>query len=213
MTTGSQAEDSALSRIFIHKDGSRTEAKKHGNSQELWEYTYDINKHRISCRQFVTDTEGRVRKGIIYDGMMNPLATVEYNFDKVTGKTIEERTWNKKGKLLMRLMYPGTLADPKLANRYVAFHYNPDDPTAQPVKSTKNVKPVRPVEADQDTYESGVPQPPAEHRLQKPAPPKAPAGPPPPKNVEPSSPPPPAPPVEKVEKPARRSFLPQKPSS
>ena len=150
-------KDGGLSRIFIHRDGSRTESVKMGNSQQLKESTYNKNKLLISSRLFVMDTSGRLRRGVIFDGRENPLGTILYNFDKVTGKTIEERTYNKEGKLIMRLMYPGTLADPRFANRYVAFHYDPNDPNAKPVQDTKNAKPLRPIDKEQDSYDSGLP--------------------------------------------------------
>ncbi len=207
--------DGGLSRIFVHRDGSRTESVKMGNSRDLKEFHYNVNKLLVSCRHFVTDSNGRIRKGIIFDGRTNPLGTVMYNFDKVTGKTIEERTFNTKGQLIMRLMYPGTLADPRLASRYVAFHYNPNDPNAKPVQDTRRAKPVRPVEENQESYGDDLPPAliekpsaikPAKPETLNPAKPVA---------AKPTKPEPAKPETPKPEtlKPSKRSFLPQKPTS
>jgi hypothetical protein len=72
---------------------------------------------------------------------------------------VEEQQYNKSGKLVRRLVYPGALKDPKYANRYVAFTFDPSDPKSQPVQDTTTpAVPTRPVEADQDEVEPGIPR-------------------------------------------------------
>ena len=146
----------ALSRIYKHNDGTRTETRKDGDKNEIHEKTYRDNI--LFCKRvFYCDTKGRTRQGVIYDGKMNPLASILYGYDKATDQLIEEQTYNKQGKLVRRLFYPGALKDPKYANRFVAMTIDPDDATRQPKYSTENATPTRPVQSEQKSFEPGVP--------------------------------------------------------
>ena len=150
----------AYSRIHHHRDGTRTESRKDGNKNEIHELTY--NQHDVLSfrRVFMTDSKGRSRRGIIYDGKGNPLGSIEFGYDSKTDQLVEERQFNNQGKLIRRLFYPGSLKikdRPDLANRFVAFNYDPNNPKAAPVQESKEVRPTRPVESSQDEFEPGIP--------------------------------------------------------
>lgn len=147
----------AYSRIYKHRDGTRTESFKSGNKREIQEFTYNKNDILQIHRMFVTDSKGRCRRGFVFDGKKNPLGSIEFGFDSKSDQLVEERTFNSKGQLIRRLFYPGTVKIDGLKNRYVALYYDPNNPAAKPVQSTENAKPVRPVESDQDEFEPGVP--------------------------------------------------------
>jgi beta-lactamase regulating signal transducer with metallopeptidase domain/biopolymer transport protein ExbD len=135
-TTGEQP------KIIEHKDGTRTEIERDEARNEIIETTFR-NDLRIVRRVFYTDKKGRPRQGVIYDGVGHPLGTVLFGYDKTTGEPVEEQQFNKDGKLIRRLFYPGALKEPKYANRFVAFTYDPDDPKSQP-KEVNDVTPTRP---------------------------------------------------------------------
>jgi len=146
----------AMSRIYKHKDGTRTETRKDGDKNEIHESTFR-NNILICKRIFYCDTKGRTRQGVIYDGRMHPMGTILYGYDRTTDQLVEEQQYNKGGKLVRRLFYPGALKDPKYANRYVAFTFDPNDPKSQPVQdTTQPAVPTRPVESDQDEFEPGI---------------------------------------------------------
>jgi hypothetical protein len=145
----------AYSRIYRHRDGTRTESFKNGDKCEIQEFTYNKNNILQIKRLFVTDTKGRCRAGYIWDGKQNPLGSIAFGFDPHTDQLVEERQFNRNGKLVRRLFYPGALK--AYGNRFVALNYDPDNPNAAPVESKENVKPVRPVESEQDEFEPGIP--------------------------------------------------------
>lgn len=147
----------AMSRIYKHKDGTRTETRKDGDKNEIHESTFR-NNILICKRTFYCDTKGRTRRGVIYDGRMQPLGSIHYGYDRTTDQLLEEMQFNKGGKLVRRLFYPGALKDPKYANRFVAFTFDPRDPKSQPVQdTTQPAVPTRPVEGDQDEFTPGIP--------------------------------------------------------
>jgi hypothetical protein len=182
----------AFSRIHYHRDGTRTESLKDGTGTRIKEKTYNENSVLVFVREFETDSKGRLRNGVIYDGKKNVLGSMYYGYDSATDQIVEERLFNAKGRIIRRLFYPGALKDPRFAKRFVAFNYDPDNPEAKPVADTKDVKPVRPVEQAQDSFDPGTPMgkgpAPSLHGTAKPAP-AAPAG---------------------TAKPPGRSFLPQR---
>ncbi|HWB04897.1 MAG TPA: hypothetical protein VG796_17850 [Verrucomicrobiales bacterium] len=146
----------AYSRIYRHKDGSRTESFKNGGKNEITEFTYNQNNILIVKRTFATDSKGRHRMGYIFDGKLNPLGSVQFGYDSQTDQLVEERQFNRKGQLIRRLFYPGTVKSIKgLENRFVALNYDPDNPNAAPVQSKEAVAPTKPVEQDLDDFEPG----------------------------------------------------------
>lgn len=164
----------AFSRIHYHRDGTRTESLKDGTGTRIKEKTYNENSVLAFVREFETDSKGRLRNGVIYDGKKNVLGSMYYGYDSATDQIVEERLLNAKGRLIRRLFYPGALKDPRFAKRFVAFNYDPDNPEAKPVADTKDVKPVRPVEQAQDSFDPGTPMgkgpAPSLHGAAKPAP-------------------------------------------
>jgi len=145
----------ALARIYKHNDGTRTETKKDGDKNEIHEKTFRNNILYIR-RVFYCDSKGRTRMGVVFDGSNNPLGTIVYGYDKATDQLMEEQQYNKDAKLIRRLFYPGSLKDPRYANRYVAVNIDPND-KEQPKWETANVRPTRPVESDQDEFTPGIP--------------------------------------------------------
>lgn len=159
-TRTAPAEDKridAFSRIHYHRDGTRTESIKDGTGTRIKEKTYSENSILSFVREFETDSKGRLRNGVIYDGRKNVLGSMVYGYDATTDQIVEERLFNAKGQIIRRLFYPGALKDPRFTKRFVAFNYDPDNPDAKPVADTKNVKPVRPVEQAQDEFDPGTP--------------------------------------------------------
>lgn len=147
----------AMSRIYKHKDGTRTETRKDGDKNEIHESTFR-NNILICKRVFYCDGKGRTRQGVIYDGRSHPMGTILYGYDRATDQLVEEQQYNKNGKLVRRLFYPGALKDPRYANRFVAFTFDPNDPNANPVQDTTTpAVPTRPVQSDQDEFEPGIP--------------------------------------------------------
>ena len=147
----------AYSRIFQHRDGTRTESFKHGHKNLIEEFTYRNNI--LNCRRvFVTDPQGRTRQGVIYDGRNNPQGSILFGYDPATDQLVEERQYNNKAQLIRRLFYPGSIKGrPEFARQFVAFTYDPDKPNAQPVQVKERVQPTRPVESDQEEFEPGIP--------------------------------------------------------
>lgn len=146
----------ALSRIFLHRDGNRTETEKNSNAAEWHESTYNKDNILISYRVYNTDPKGRPRTGLIYDGKKTLLAKIAYGYHPQTDQLIEEQIF-REGKLVRRLFYPGALKDPRFAKRFVAFNYDPSRPGAAPVADTKNVSPTQPVQSEQEEFQPGVP--------------------------------------------------------
>jgi len=146
----------SYSRIYRHKDGTQTKTVKDGDKNEIHESTYRHNI-LICKRIFYCDTKGRTRQGVIYDGRLNPLGSILYGYDRNTDQLVEEQQYNKDGKLVRRLFYPGALKKPEYANRFVAFTFDPNDPKAHPVQEKAPARPTRPVQNDLDEFEPGIP--------------------------------------------------------
>ena len=147
----------AMSRVYHHKDGTRTTTIKDGDKNKIDEFTYNQNQILVCKREFITDNKGRWRMGYIFDGKLNPLGSIEFGYDPATDQLVEERQYNKDAKLIRRLFYPGVLKDARFGNHPVALIYNPDDQKAKPVLDQKNVQPTRPVDHDQEEFTPGIP--------------------------------------------------------
>ena len=141
--TAGERQPGNYSRIFQHKDGTRTESlRKNGT---LRESTYDRNGERVGARVFIFDKDGQPRQAVTYDGKMIPLGTIQFGYDPRTGALVEERHFNAKAKLVRRVFYHGALKQPEYAGKFVAFTYDPENPRAKPVLESGDVKPALPV--------------------------------------------------------------------
>jgi hypothetical protein len=128
-----QFADGSAELIHYHRDGTRTESIKDGTGTRIKEKTYSENSILSFVREFETDSKGRLRNGVIYDGRKNVLGSMVYGYDATTDQIVEERLFNAKGQIIRRLFYPGALKDPRFTKRFVAFNYDPDNPDAKPV--------------------------------------------------------------------------------
>jgi hypothetical protein len=81
----------AFSRIHYHRDGTRTESLKDGTGTRIKEKTYNENSVLVFVREFETDSKGRLRNGVIYDGKKNVLGSMYYGYDSATDQIVEER--------------------------------------------------------------------------------------------------------------------------
>lgn len=143
---------------LLHRDGSRTETQKMGDSMQIRQETFDKNNVLIQIRVFQLDTLGRHRQGIIWDGRKNPLASIDYIYNESTGKMSEERMHNVKGKVIRRLFYPGAFPnDPRYANRIVAFNFDPERPDDKGTEVKGEVKPIAPLKSAEDEFDPSIP--------------------------------------------------------
>ena len=147
----------AYGKVFYHNNGQRTETQKMGNSNEIREETYDKNNVLSAVRVFQVNTKGQLLHGVIYDGRKNPVGSTRYAFDPQTGQPIEEQLFNREGKLVRRLFYPGALKDPRYAKRTVAFSFDPNKPADLGKVVEGKVKPIIPVTQNEDEFEPGLP--------------------------------------------------------
>lgn len=152
-----EAKVEAYGKVFYHNNGQRTETQKMGNSNEIREETFDKNNVLSAVRVFQVDTKGRLRNGVIYDGRKNPVGSTRYSFDPQTDQPIEEQLFNREGKLVRRLFYPGALKDPRYAKRTVAFSFDPNKPADLGKVVEGKVKPIVPVTQNEDEFEPGLP--------------------------------------------------------
>jgi len=136
-------KDQPLKMILQGKDGSRREVVRDEARNEITDTSFQGDEI-VTRGVFYTDKKGRLRRAAFFDGRSRPLGTVLYGHDRATGEPVEEQHFNKTGKLIRRVFYPGALKDPKYAGRYVAFIYDSDNPKAQPVEDTEPVMPARP---------------------------------------------------------------------
>jgi hypothetical protein len=94
-TRTAPAEDKridAFSRIHYHRDGTRTESIKDGTGTRIKEKTYSENSILSFVREFETDSKGRLRNGVIYDGRKNVLGSMVYGYDATTDQIVELST-------------------------------------------------------------------------------------------------------------------------
>ena len=152
-----QQKVDAFGKVFYHNNGQRTTTQKMGNSNEIREETYDKNNVLSAVRIFQVDTKGRLLNGVIYDGRKNPVGSTRYSFDPQTDQPVEEQLFNKEGKLVRRLFYPGALKDARYAKRTVAFSFDPTKPTDPGKVVEGKVKPIVPVTQNEDEFEPGLP--------------------------------------------------------
>lgn len=152
-----QQKVEAYGKVFYHNNGQRTETQKMGNSNEIREETYDKNNVLSAVRVFQLDSKGRLRNGVIYDGRKNPVGSTRYSFDPQTDQPIEEQLFNKDGKLVRRLFYPGALKDPRYAKRTVAFSFDPNKPSDLGKVVEGRARPIVPVTQNEDEFEPGMP--------------------------------------------------------
>jgi beta-lactamase regulating signal transducer with metallopeptidase domain/biopolymer transport protein ExbD len=111
-------------KVIHHKNGTMTESVRSGD--EIHERTLNAAGELIAKRVFYLDGRGRKRQAVIYDGNMSPLGTLLFGYDNERDELVEEQQYNKDGKLVRRLFYPGALKDPKYAGRFVAFTFDRD---------------------------------------------------------------------------------------
>lgn len=148
----------ALSRIFRHNNGTRTETQKMGGRNEIRERVFGKNDILIAERVFTTDDQGRILRGIIYDGRKTPLGSTENKYHAQTGQLLAEILRNNKGEIIRVLYYPGALDDPRYAKRMVAFNLDPSKPKTAPREIAGPVRPIVPVTRDNEDFDVGIPQ-------------------------------------------------------
>ena len=148
----------ALSRIFKHNNGQRTETQKMGGSNEIRESIYDKINILCGVRVFRLDAKGRILNGVIYDGKKNPVGSTRNFFDAQTGQMLKEELYNQQGKKVRELFYPGSLSDPRYAKRMVAFNYDPQNPSAPRKEAEGKVQPIVPVTKDEEDFDPSLPQ-------------------------------------------------------
>jgi hypothetical protein len=147
----------ALSRIFKHNDGKRTETQKMGGSSKISEWVYDRNNILCGGRLFSLNEKGQITSGVIYDGKKHPVGSTINTFDPQTGQMMKEELKNAQGQLIRILYYPGALKDPRFSKRMVAFNLDPNNKAAPPRQVTGTVRPIVPVTKDEDEFEPGLP--------------------------------------------------------
>lgn len=157
-TASAQQQHDAISRIFKHNNGQRTETQKMGGENKIREFVYDKNNILCGKREFNLDSKGQIISGHIEDGRKNKLGSTQNFFDQRTGQLLYENLYNRDGKLVRQLLYPGSLKDPKFAKRMVAFNYDPNNAAAPPKQVTGKVQPIAPVTKSEDEFEPGLPQ-------------------------------------------------------
>jgi len=158
LAAAQQPQPDALSRIFKHNNGQRTETQKMGGSNQISEWVYDKNNVLCGGRLFSLNDKGQIIQGTIFDGKKNPVGSTQNSFDPQTGQMLKEELKNAQGQLIRVLFYPGSLKDPRFAKRMVAFNLDPKKPSAPPREVTGTVRPIVPVTRDEDEFEPGIPQ-------------------------------------------------------
>lgn len=138
---------------FRHANGWRTETQKTGDSLSLRQHTFDVNNTLAEVRIFKMDAAGHLRNGVIYDGRKTPMGSTKYIYDSDGGQLLAEELFDKNGKLVRRLYYPGALKDPKFASRQVAFSFNPDKAKSREVEIEGPVSPIVPQTQDGGEFE------------------------------------------------------------
>jgi hypothetical protein len=148
----------AISRIFRHNNGQKTYTQKMGGSKEITESVFDKNDILCGVRVFNLDDRGRILSGVIYDGKKNPMGCTKNFFDQQTGQMLKEELYDKQGRNVRVLYYPGALKEARFAKRMVAFNIDPSNPAAAPREVAGVAKPIVPVTKDEDEFEPGLPQ-------------------------------------------------------
>ena len=97
----------AISRIFRHNNGQKTYTQKMGGSKEITESVFDKNDILCGVRVFNLDDRGRISSGIIYDGKKNIMGCTRNFFDPQTGQMLQEKLYDKLGRNVRVLYYPG----------------------------------------------------------------------------------------------------------
>ena len=148
----------AISRIFRHNNGQKTYTQKMGGSKEITESVFDKNDILCGVRVFNLDDRGRISSGIIYDGKKNVMGCTRNFFDPQTGQMLQEKLYDKLGRNVRVLYYPGALKEARFAKRMVAFNIDPSNPAAAPKEVAGVAKPIVPATKDEDEFEPGLPQ-------------------------------------------------------
>ncbi len=148
----------AISRIFRHNNGQKTYTQKMGGSKEITESVFDKNDILCGVRVFNLDDRGRISSGIIYDGRKNIMGCTKNFFDPQTGQMLQEKLYDKLGRNVRVLYYPGALKEARFAKRMVAFNIDPSNPAAAPKEVAGIAKPIVPVTKNEDEFEPGLPQ-------------------------------------------------------
>lgn len=134
--------DQVWSRILEHNDGTRTESKQDINTKSLEERTFK-GQVLVKRRLFQLDDLGNPKAGLIFDGKKNLVARIQYYYDEYD-ELKEERLYNRKGKVIRRLVYG--LDKTGLKSKPVAFTYDPNAaPGSQPTRSTEDFDPIMPL--------------------------------------------------------------------
>ncbi len=163
----SRAEPQAWAREVIHfeKDKKTGKDVKTGSTESftdvgkntLTQITRNARDVKVAHREFVMDSKGRIRRGLIKDGQGNPISRMEYGFDAYD-RVAEERQYKLPANAIFRrVLFRYSATGERIPDR--VFYFNgqgaPIETKATEADATPNL-PIAP--GTRDLPGAGLPQ-------------------------------------------------------
>jgi hypothetical protein len=163
------AETPSWAREVIHfKMDPRTKKEVRTGSTEsqsdpaknmLIQLTRNAQGVEITRREFILDSQGRIRSGAVRDGQGRLSARTQYGFDSYD-RINEERLFDASGRCIRRLLFKYDATSRRLVDKVYMWNRNdPYGPLVESAPSAEDAAPILPVQrGDKELPGVGLPQ-------------------------------------------------------
>ena len=167
LPSAAQAEPQAWAREVIHFEKDRktgrdvktgsTESFTDVSKNTLTQVTRNARDVKVAHREFVMDSKGRIRRGLIKDGQGNPVSRMEYGFDAYD-RIAEERQYKLPANAIFRrVLFRYTATGERVPDK--VFYFNSQGGMIETKATEADATPNLPIApGTRDLPGSGLPQ-------------------------------------------------------
>lgn len=144
-------------RTGVEERTGSTESESDPSRNLLSQVTKNSQGVVTMRREFIMDSKGRIRRGVLWDGQGNPQGRTEYGFDSYDRINEERLFFN--GRLIRRMLFKYDATSRRLVDKF--YILNEKDPNGRLVESKPRADdvPFLPVtKADKELPGFGIPQ-------------------------------------------------------
>ena len=136
-----------------------TESQSDPSKNMLIQITRDAYEVEIARREFILDSQGRIRSGVLRDGRGTLLGRTQYGFDSYD-RINEERSFHPNGRCIRRLLFKYDASSRRLVDKVYMWNKNdPYGPLIESAPTPEDSSPMLPVQRnDKELPGVGLPQ-------------------------------------------------------